>query len=371
MYYELPIHNMGQPFRASSRLSASSADSSSPEWSYGQSKLKFVWPLPYGSNGSVNDSSSTSSNSNDEDKSSSGLESTEGLYPPFGIRMNHDDTQGDLLDELMLRDFNEMLESLLDTGENRSQVYENLIKLLKLQEQEAIISRLRQEQSLLRTSQLSNWSVIEATSAPPVPLNFNFKDIPQISTGSNEPLKVTNYGEGNQALQYDAYKKGNTHRRNSSIIPKCRVDDVLQRIDEVRWQLNQLETERKKLEEYDSFEQVTKRIGTGNVYCTVLKNSKKIDILLRDCLQEHKKVARLCGVALKSSKKLRQNLSMQTAFDEFQIAVLAVMELRESRLCKDKKSSGGEGMNGGMMILGQSIRKARTALWAVSVVRQS
>ena len=62
---------------------------------------------------------------------------------------------------------------------------------------------------------------------------------------------------------------------------------------------------------------------------------------------------------------------MKTAFDEFQIAVLAVMELRESSLCKDKKSPGGEGMNGGMMILGQSIRKARTALWAVSVVMQS
>jgi len=284
--------------------------------------------------------------------------------------MNHDDSQRDLLDELMVQDFNEMLDSLLNTGENRSQVYENLIKLLNLQEQEALlVSRMRQRQSILETSQLSTWSVFEAPSAPPAPMNF--KDISQISRGSNELLKVTNHGDRNQVLQYDAYKIGHTHGRNPSIIPKCRVDDVLQRIDEVRWQLNQLETERKKLEEYDSFEQVTKRIGTGNVYCTVLKNSKKIDILLRDCLQEHKKVARLCGVALKSSKKLRQNLSMQTAFDEFQIAVLAVMELRESRLCKDKKSSGGEGMNGGMMILGQSIRKARTALWAVSVVRQS
>jgi len=369
MYYELPIHIMGQHFRASTRLSASSADNSSPEWSNGQSKIKFVWPLQYGNNGSMNDSSSTSSYSNDEDKSSTWGGSTEELYPPIGIRMNCDDTRRDLLDELMLQDFNEMLDSLFDTDENRSLVYENLLKLLKLQEQEAVVSRMRQGQSLLSTSQFCSWSVFEDTNAPPAPLNF--KDISRMSTGSNEPLKVTNHVEKKQVFQYDASKKSHTNGRNTSIIPKCRVDDVLQRIDEVRWQLNQLEAERKKLEASDSFDQVIKRCGTVNMDCAVLKNSKKIDILLRDCLQEHKKVAKLCGVALKSSKKLRQNLSMKTAFDEFQISVLAVMELRESSLSKDKKSPGGEGMNGGMMILGQSIRKARTALWAVSVVMQS
>ena len=370
MYYELPIHITGQPFRASSRLSASRADNSSPEWSNDQSKLKFVWPLQYGNNGSVNDSSSTSSHSNDEDKFSTGLKSTEGFYPPFGIRMNYDDdTNCDLLNELMLQDFNEMIDSLLDTGENRRQLYENLIKLLN-QDQEAEVPRMRQGPSLLRTFQLSKWSVIEAASAPPAPLNF--KVFPHIPTGSNELLKASNHGDRSQVLlQYDASKKGHTHGSNPRIIPKCRVDDVLQRIDEVRWQLNQLEAERKKLEASDTFEQGSNRYGNVNEHCAVVKNAKKIDVLLRDCLQEHKKVAKLCGVALKSSKKLRQNLSMKTAFDEFQIAVLAVMELRESSLCKDKKSPGGEGMNGGMMILGQSIRKARTALWAVSVVMQS
>merc|ERR1712042_424181 len=260
----------------------------------------------------------------------------------------------------MLQDFNEMIDGLLDTGENRRQVYENLIKLLNLQDQEAVVSRMHQGPSLLRTSHLSNRSVFEAASAPPAPLNF--KVIPHISTGSNEPFKTSNHGDRSQVLQYDASKKVHTYGRNPSIIPKCRVDDVLQRIDEVRWQLNQLEAERKELEASDIFEQGIIRYGNVNVHCAVVKNLKKIDVLLRDCLQEHKKVA----VALKSSQKLRQNLTMKTAFDEFQIAVLAVMELRESSLCKDKKSPGGEGMNGGMMILGQSIRKARTALWAVS-----
>lgn len=355
--FRTSVHDVEQSSKASSTYSTSSEENSSSEWCNGSIKHEFEWPIQYEYLNLSNDFGSISSISNDENS-----------------KIVHDYNsfnQRDLLDELIMQEFHEMLDTLLVTGVHRNQLYVNLMKLLELQEQEDQFSRMNSGQLSYKIPRpgvdINNLTPTAVFSVPPNPHSLRVS--PFKTPSSNEPIHSTT----KVGIKSRVAERASTFKyplggkvQNRSIVPKCRADDILQRIDEVNWQLKQLVCERKKMEALVS----NKLLESKSSVLGMLKNTRNIDELLRECLQEHTKVARLISLAINSRKISRLNVALKTAFDEFQIAVLAVMELRESNFCKDRKSSKDGGMDGGMMILGQSIRKARTALWAVSVFRK-